>query len=112
MKFLNSRMRFPFFCGIAAMMLLSSCATKQPVPSQLPADTAMNRGAGRGDPLIVTIELEDGEKLPFMVDSGAPFTCFDKSMEPVLGKSYGTFRTQIEGSEYDATIHKAPRLIL
>ena len=35
--------------------------------------------------LNVTLRLENGEKLPFVVDTGSPGTLFDKSLVPKLG---------------------------
>ncbi|HEY2081157.1 MAG TPA: hypothetical protein VGI88_00105 [Verrucomicrobiae bacterium] len=46
----------------------------------------MNQEAGRGGWLIVTFQMESGESLPLIVDTGCPVTCFDQSLEPKLGK--------------------------
>jgi hypothetical protein len=50
----------------------------------------MNNDAGHGGRIIMTLRLEDGEELPFLVDTGSPLTLFDKSFEPKLGKRLGT----------------------
>jgi hypothetical protein len=73
----------------------------------------MNHDAGRGGEIVVTVQLEDGKELPFMLDTGSPVTCLDKSLEPMLGKSKGTisFNT-LDGPKMDATIYRAPRLYL
>ena len=50
----------------------------------------MNKDAGRGGHLVVTLRLQSGEELPFLVDTGSPMTVLDKSLEPQLGKCLGT----------------------
>ena len=52
----------------------------------------MNQDAGRGGILIVTLRLESGEKLPFIVDTGCQVTVFDKSLEGKLGKRFDHLR--------------------
>lgn len=44
----------------------------------------MNKGAGRADWLIVTLRLEDGEEMAFIVDTGAPGALFDSSLASKL----------------------------
>src|SRR5437773_12538482 len=78
-----------------ALLLLCSCKTmREPgaiVPAaELPGEVTMNKDAGRGLWVFVTIRLESGEELPFVVDTGASWTAFDKSLEPKLGKRLGT----------------------
>jgi len=100
-------------CGIfLSLLLLCSCATENRHRSGLPADVTMNEAAGRGGMLFVTIRLADGEKLPFVVDTGASATVFDQSLAPKLGKSTvpGTFH--IFGVKHEVGIYKAPRLCL
>ena len=84
----------------------------QPKPA-LPADTPFNKGAGRGNPLYITLHLESGEKLLFEVDTGSPGTCLDKSLEPKLGQRvsstigwYGYYRLSWEH------VYHAPALYL
>ena len=69
--------------AISSLLFLCSCATTHP---PLPAHVPMNKEAGRGGWLIVPVRLENGEPLPFIVDTGCPVTCFDKSLEPRLGR--------------------------
>jgi hypothetical protein len=47
-------------------LLLCSCATKNSIHSQLPADVTINKEAGRGGLLLVMLRLEGGEKLPLV----------------------------------------------
>ena len=68
-------------------LVLCSCATED---SHRPTTVKMNKDAGCGSWLVVMVRLDDGEKLPFMVDTGSPITLLDQSLEPKLGKSLGT----------------------
>jgi hypothetical protein len=78
----------------------------------LPADEKMDKDAGRGNWLFVTLRLESGEELPFFFDTGASDTCFDKSMEPLLGERLGTASSWHFGAKNDAGIYAAPDLYL
>ena len=85
------------------LLLLCSCATepsaRRPLPPDvsispdahrsLPADMPINPDAGRGGLLMVTVQLENGRKLPMIVDTGAGSTVLDESMERTLGKTLG-----------------------
>ena len=90
---LASRAHMIGSCG--CLMILSSCATApiwfvdDSIRPPLPAETSLNKGAGRGDNLFVTLRLETGEELLFLVDTGSPCTVLDKSLEPELGKRLG-----------------------
>ena len=72
----------------------------------------MNEDAGRGGALVVTLRLEDGEELPFVVDTGSPLTHFDKSLEPKLGKRLHTGTFWNFGTGHEAGFYAAPRLYL
>ena len=79
----------PYFFAVITTFclgLLCSCATHDPIPPILPPETSFNRDAGRGGELFLTLHLENGEELLFLVDTGAPGVCLDKSLEPKLGK--------------------------
>jgi len=60
-----------------------------------PAEAPINEGAGRGANLFVMLHLENGEALPLVVDTGAPFTVLDRSLEPKLGKRLGTAKHRV-----------------
>ena len=77
----------------------------------LPGEVAINPEAGRGGLLMVTLRLESGEELPFMVDSGSG-TFFDKSLEPKLGKPIGTTAVQSWGVFKTNNVYAMPRLYL
>lgn len=97
------------------LLLLCSCATTPDSFSiisagKLPADVKMNQDAGRGRLIMVPIRLEGGEELPFLVDTGASGTCFDKSLEPKLGKRLDTGTSWHFGRKLDAGEYGAPKL--
>jgi len=101
------------------MVLLCSCATPlnwdadDSIRPPLPAETAFDTGAGRGDLIYLRLRFEKGEELVFAVDSGVQVTALDKSLEPKLGKRLGSVEAHYtaygvgEGGAY-----KAPRLYL
>jgi hypothetical protein len=39
--------------------------------TDLPRDIAMNKDAGHGNELFITVRLDNGKKLPFILDTGA-----------------------------------------
>ncbi len=90
-------------------ILLCSCATKD---SLRPANIMMNKDAGRGSWLVVMVRLEDGEKLPFILDTGSPFTLFDKSLAPKLGKSLGVLGAWNFDTINNLNGYAVPRLYL
>ncbi len=93
-------------------LLLCSCATEKAGRSGLPATVSMNKDAGRGGVLIVEVRLADGEKLPLVVDTGAPLTAFDKSVEPKLGERLYTATLLNFGVTQEAGVYAAPKLYL
>ena len=80
--------------------------------SELPADVTMNKDAGRGDLLIMTLRLESGEDLPFVVDTGAGGTLLDRSLEPKLGKRRRPSTVSLFGVEHKTALYAAPKLYL
>lgn len=81
------------------------------VGSTLPAEVTINQEAGRGGWLIVTLRLEGGEELPFVVDTGTSGTFFDKSLERKLGKPLGTAVFQSWGAKKTNNVYAACALI-
>src|SRR5207302_5736049 len=87
------RQRVPLLMVITSIGLLGLCSCAMPsiwfshdsVPPELPAAVSFNPGAGRGDLLYLTLRLETGEELLFLLDTGAAFTLLDKSLEQGLG---------------------------
>ncbi len=95
-----------------SLLLLCSCATKNLIRQQVIADVSINKDAGRGNLLFVTLRLENGEELPFVVDTGASGTAFDKSLEPKLGKRLGHDVIGVWGVKSEIGIYAAPKLYL
>ena len=102
----------PFFGAFLSLLLLCSCATENSIPSRLPADVPINRDAGCGNLLQVTLRLESGEELQFVVDTGTGVTCFDTSMESKLGKPLGAVRFQQWGKFERKKVYATPKLYL
>ena len=82
------------------------------VLADLPRDVDMNPDAGRGGLLFITLHLEDGEPLPFVMDTGCPTTCLDQSLEPRLGKPLRTNTLWSFGARSEVNVCPAPRLYL
>ncbi len=100
-----------------SFLLLCSCTTTQEpsaiIPaSDLPTDVTIDSDAGRGSWLLVTIQLEGGAELPFIVDTGSSWTVFDKSLEPKLGKRLGTMTVPSLGVKMKLGRYAAPKLYL
>jgi hypothetical protein len=91
---------------------LCSCTTEPTAHRSLPEDVAINKDAGRGSLLIVTVRLESGQKLPFIVDTGAGGTLIDKSLESKLGKPAGTTVLELAGVTCTNNYYAAPKLYL
>lgn len=72
----------------------------------------MNKDAGRGGPLIVTVRLQDGEELPLIVDTGTSGTFLDESLAPKLGKPIGQETVQHWGKYTKKELYAAPELYL
>src|ERR1051326_8157390 len=100
------------------LVLFSSCVTApiwfadDSVRPPLPAETSLNKGAGRGDNLFVTLRLENGEGLLFLVDTGSPCTFLDNSLEPKLGTRLGTMKVNWPGGKGKGSVYRAPKLYL
>ena len=94
--------------ALLVMLLTSRAATSPKLPAELP----INYWAGRGGLLIVPVRLEDGDELPFVLDTGSSSTLLDKSLEPKLGKRVGTASVQSWGVTRELPVFAAPRLYL
>lgn len=112
---LNRQKQIHFSSGavIFCLLLLCSCATWNSNHLPLPPETDLNPQAGYGDWIILKLCLEDGEELPFVVDTGSPITILDKSLESKLGKYLGT-RTKTYGylGKKRMGLYHAPKLFL
>lgn len=96
--------------SLLVLLLASSCSTVNSLHPTLPADVPMNKNAGRGNPLIITLRLGSGEELPFLVDTGSGGTCFDTSWTPHLGKPVGTMSVTRWGVIQKQNTYAEPRL--
>jgi predicted aspartyl protease len=97
-----------------SLLFLCSCATEHSIHSRLPADVTMNKDAGRGGLLFVTLRLGDSEELPFIVDTGSPGTLFDKSLAPKLGGRLplGKWTVRMPIGKQKSSLYWKPRLRL
>jgi hypothetical protein len=93
-------------------VFLSSCSTPSAVRPQLPADVLLDDGAGHGDFVLLPLRMENRRELLFIVDTGAPFSLFDQSLEPALGKRLGRRRIKSMYGTARQNLYKAPRLYL
>src|SRR5512137_1928540 len=100
------------FRAVLSLFLLSSCSTERVHRSRLPPPVALDSRAGFPGPLCVMVGLRSGEKLPFLLDTGAPVTCLDKSLEPRLGKRLGNITASNFGVAHEAAVYEAPQLYL
>ena len=94
------------------LLWLCSCTTKDSTHVRLPAQVRMNEKASRGGWLILTVGLKNGKKLPFLVDTGAAVTVFDKSLEGMLGKKLSTGTITNFGVEHETGAYTAPKLYM
>ena len=98
-------------------LVLAACATQSPkAPTKtapaLPAETAFNPDAGRGNLLFVPLRTDWGADLAFFVDTGTSHTTMDKSLEPALDKPVGEAWTSHWGDTEKVAAHAAPKLFL
>lgn len=104
---------FVFGSGIFLNLnLFCSGATEQSSQCTLPADVSINKDAGRGNWLIVTLQLDSGQNLPVIVDTGAGGTVLHKSLAPKLGKRLGPAILHHDGKTITNAAYAAPRLYL
>ena len=81
--------------GLLALMPLHSQAspanasTNSP-PWPFPGAINLDKAFCAEGPIIVQLRLDDGEGLPFMVDTGALVTFLDASLTPKLGRRLGS----------------------
>lgn len=98
--------------GLFICLLLCSCATNNTGHPLLPATVTMNKEAGRGGVLMVTVRLAEGEKLPLLLDTGSPWTMLDRSLEPKLGKRLDTGTFWNFGTEQEVGVYAVPKMYL
>jgi hypothetical protein len=94
------------------LVFFSSCATPVPVRPPLPAAVPLENGAGHGDFVLLPLHLENRKDLLFIVDTGAPDSLFDQSLEPILGKRVGRQRIKSMYGTEKHNLYREPRLYL
>jgi hypothetical protein len=82
-----------------------------PAPSVFPFEIDMNKDAGRGEWLFTNVRV-GGQELPFFLDTGAPVTCVDKSLEPKLGKRFFSMPTRTFLFTNASAVYAAPPFYL
>jgi hypothetical protein len=112
MKSLKAILKPLGFGIFLSLQLLISRAAENSARPPLPADVNLNQDAGRGGFIIVTLRLGSGEAVPFVVDSGSPWTLFEKSQESKLGKAVGTETVWNFGAVQESKMYAAPKLYL
>ena len=100
-----------------SLLFLCSCAiTHHPsaivAATELPAEVSINKDAGCGNYLYVTLRMEDGEEFPMMVDTGSTGTILDKSLEPKLGRRIGAGTSAGWEGSSKVDAYAAPKLYL
>ena len=100
------------FVLFGGLFFLCACVTEKTISAQLPADASFNADAGHGNLLIITVRLESGEALPFVVDTGTSGTLFDKSLESKLGKPVDAAMIQSWGKHEEKNVYVMPKLYL
>ena len=108
-----SATRGPFLALVSISLgLWCSCAARNQIRSSLPPETSINQGAGRGDALLLTVWLENGQELTLGVDTGAPYTVLDTSLEPKLGERLRVATIRWLGGKTAGGLYRAPKLFL
>ncbi len=93
------------------LTVICCCVAGDSAPTQLPPDLPMNRNAGRGANLTVPLQLESGETVQFLLDTGSYHSLIDKSLEPKLGKRLGTTKVSMFGkNERNSGIYATPKI--
>jgi hypothetical protein len=79
---------------------------------RIPSDVNINEDAGSGSHVFVMIRLEDGEELPFLLDTGSPVTLFDRSLKVKLGKRLDRVTLWVWGNKQNSEVFAAPKIYL
>lgn len=98
--------------GILSLLFMCSCTTNKSIHSELPGEVTMNQDAGRGGLLRVTIRVDHGDIIPFVLDTGAPVTLLDRSLESKLGNRLDSGDLWNFGVKQEAHAYAAPPFYL
>ena len=86
-------------CGVIALvagLLAGACTSVSPRArgtdpvGEVSGEARFNARAGHGEALYLTLRGEQGESWRFLVDTGAPDTMLDRSLESKLGPALGS----------------------
>src|SRR3569623_2183320 len=97
--------------ALILILLFCSCAT-QPETDSRSVEVSMNQRAGFGNPLIVMLHVNDEQELPFVMDTGASHTVFDKSFERFLGERLDSMHISHFGVSSEGGLFRATKLYL
>jgi hypothetical protein len=98
--------------AILFLLLIYPRAIADAGQPQLPADVTISKETGYGRHILINIRLQDGEVLPFAVDTGLPITILDESLKSKLGKRLGVVKLSDWGAKQRGGIYAAPKLYL
>lgn len=103
------RIRISWAAGI--LVLFSHLLAAETVPP-LPGTINLEQDAGCHNQLYITVESQEGTHLPFIVDTGCPYTILDRSFERELGKRLDTTEVWMQPRAQRAGCYAAPKLYL
>ncbi|HUA64702.1 MAG TPA: retropepsin-like aspartic protease [Alphaproteobacteria bacterium] len=104
-------MRFRVSWGVGSLLLFIQPLAAETVPP-LPAPVNINQDAGCYNLMFVTVELQNGKDLPFLVDTGCPYTVLDQSLRSELGKRLDTAEVSMQPGVQKSGCYPAPRFYL
>lgn len=104
--------------SILFSILISSCAAPmgqtQNAEFGLPEEVQMDRYAGLGNPVLVTVHLQSGAEFRCIVDTGSPWSLLPKSVESQLGKRLATVKasTSLDSPRENMNLYQSPVVYL
>ena len=99
---------------VSTSILFISCATSPShVATQLPAEVPFHYSPGRGGSISLAINLEDGQSIPVLLDTGADGILLDQAYDSKLGSRWasGSGYFPAYGATSDS-LYRAPRLYM
>lgn len=118
MRIIFSLLTVSFLCLLAGCASApsrgqhSAAAVGSSASLHLPPEMDMNRDAGRGNVIFVNVQMSNGDTFPFVLDTGATWTVFEKSLAPLLGHRVQTATVWRWGVKEESGIYRAPILFL
>lgn len=97
---------------VAVIDLPSASESEVRIP--IPEEVSLNKGAGLTDLIYLTLLLEGGEELLFVLDTGLGNTILDESLGPKLGNPIGmtSIKDVLVGKEKPAAMFRAVPLFI